>query len=68
MPTDIRSAFANMLHHTLFEKNGHLKGQFYQVIVDHPNQRPANRGPADCGPADRGPADHGPADRRSISY
>ena len=26
MPTDMRSAFANMLHHTLYEKDGPLKG------------------------------------------
>ena len=39
MPTDIRSAFANMLHHTLFE-NAPLKGLFKDIQMDY--RRPAN--------------------------
>ena len=39
MPTDIRSAFANMLHHTLFgpeiEKNGPVKGLFKDIQMDY---------------------------------
>ena len=39
MPTDIRSAFANLLHHTLFgpeiEKNGPVKGLFKDIQMDY---------------------------------
>ena len=38
MPTDLRSAFGNMLHHTLFEKDGprQIKGEFYDMKMVYP--------------------------------
>ena len=37
MPTDLRSAFGNMLHHTLFEKDGprKIKGEFNDIKMGY---------------------------------
>ena len=38
MPTDLRSAFGNMLHHTLFENDGprKIKGEFNGIKMVYP--------------------------------
>lgn len=38
MPTDLRSAFGNMLHHTLFENDGprKIKGEFNDIKMVYP--------------------------------